>query len=176
GQRLNADAAPGRWLCLCGEYANGPLCRRGACLAAACDGWAWPCVPQPDRRGLYDLGCLHQTGQSRTVGRIAKLGFGHLIDQRHQMTITRSDSTTLPPAPVDATAPATQTPEASTPAISVVIPLYNEEESIPHLYEALTEALDAYGRPYEVIIVDDGSKDRSFALLRDLAARDDRFT
>ncbi len=92
------------------------------------------------------------------------------------MTITRSDSTTLPPAPVDATAPATQTPEASTPAISVVIPLYNEEESIPHLYEALTEALDAYGRPYEVIIVDDGSKDRSFALLRDLAARDDRFT
>lgn len=66
--------------------------------------------------------------------------------------------------------------EANTPAISVVIPLFNEEESIPHLYRALTEALDAYGRSYEVIIVDDGSRDRSFALLKEIAEQDPRFT
>ncbi len=58
------------------------------------------------------------------------------------------------------------------PAISVVIPLYNEEESIPHLYEALTQALQGYGKSYEIIIVDDGSRDRSFELLRELAEKD----
>jgi glycosyltransferase involved in cell wall biosynthesis len=64
----------------------------------------------------------------------------------------------------------------SAPTISVVIPLLNEEESIPHLKAALTEALDSYGRSYEVIIVDDGSRDRSFALLEEIAEQDPRFT
>ncbi|KPL89774.1 glycosyl transferase [Ardenticatena maritima] len=59
--------------------------------------------------------------------------------------------------------------------MSVVIPLYNEEESIPHLYEKLTEALEAYGKPYEVIIVDDGSTDGSYPLLRQIAEKDKRF-
>ncbi|NJN81746.1 MAG: glycosyltransferase family 2 protein [Caldilineaceae bacterium] len=58
--------------------------------------------------------------------------------------------------------------------LSVVIPLFNEEESIPHLHAALSEALEAYGKPYEIIIVDDGSKDRSFALLSELAQEDNR--
>jgi glycosyltransferase involved in cell wall biosynthesis len=74
--------------------------------------------------------------------------------------------------PVDAGAPAVGDTQA--PEISVVIPLYNEEESIPHLYAALTDAMDAHGRPYEIIIVDDGSKDKSFAMLRDLALQDAR--
>ena len=62
------------------------------------------------------------------------------------------------------------------PTISVVIPLLNEEESIPHLRAALTAAMDRYGRSYEVIIVDDGSRDRSFALLKEIAEQDPRFT
>jgi glycosyltransferase involved in cell wall biosynthesis len=62
------------------------------------------------------------------------------------------------------------------PDISVVIPLLNEEESIPHLYRALTDAMDAYGRSYEMIIVDDGSRDRSFALLKAIAEEDPRLT
>lgn len=60
--------------------------------------------------------------------------------------------------------------------ISVVIPLYNEEESIPHLRTALTESLAPYGDAYEVIIVDDGSKDRSYQLLREWAAADSHLT
>ncbi|MBX3012484.1 MAG: glycosyltransferase family 2 protein [Caldilineaceae bacterium] len=60
--------------------------------------------------------------------------------------------------------------------ISVVIPLYNEEESIPHLRTALTAALAPYGDLYEVIIVDDGSKDRSYALLHEWATEDDHLT
>ncbi len=62
------------------------------------------------------------------------------------------------------------------PRISVVIPLYNEEESIPSLRQSLTTALDSVGETYEVIIIDDGSKDRSFALLRDWALADERLT
>ena len=52
------------------------------------------------------------------------------------------------------------------PRISVVIPLYNEEESIPHLYEQLTAALESYGQPYEIIIVDDGSRSQLCAAQR----------
>lgn len=62
------------------------------------------------------------------------------------------------------------------PRISIVIPLYNEEDSIPHLVEALDAAIANCGEPTEVIIVDDGSRDRSFALLKELAERDPRFT
>lgn len=62
------------------------------------------------------------------------------------------------------------------PRISIVIPLYNEEDSIPHLAEALTAAIANFGQPAEVIVVDDGSRDRSFALLKEIASRDPRFT
>lgn len=58
--------------------------------------------------------------------------------------------------------------------LSVVIPLYNEEESIPELYRALTETLDALPHAYEIIIVDDGSSDGSVALVTELTGRDER--
>jgi undecaprenyl-phosphate 4-deoxy-4-formamido-L-arabinose transferase len=59
--------------------------------------------------------------------------------------------------------------EMSTPApeLSVVIPVYNEEVGLPTLFDRLYPALDKLGRSYEVIFVDDGSRDRSAALLKD---------
>jgi undecaprenyl-phosphate 4-deoxy-4-formamido-L-arabinose transferase len=53
------------------------------------------------------------------------------------------------------------------PDVSVVIPVFNEEEGLPLLFERLYPALDALGRPYEVVFVDDGSRDRSAAELRE---------
>ena len=52
------------------------------------------------------------------------------------------------------------------PRISVVIPVYNEELNLPALFGRLYPALDALGRPYEVIFTNDGSQDRSFDLLK----------
>lgn len=60
------------------------------------------------------------------------------------------------------------------PELSVVIPLYNEVENIPELYRQLTEVLGGMGRPYEIIVVDDGSQDGSFQALAELHARDPR--
>jgi undecaprenyl-phosphate 4-deoxy-4-formamido-L-arabinose transferase len=50
--------------------------------------------------------------------------------------------------------------------LSVVIPVFNEEEVLPALFSRLFPALDKLGLTYEVIFVDDGSRDRSAALLR----------
>ena len=46
--------------------------------------------------------------------------------------------------------------------ISIVIPPYNEEESLPHLMEWISRVMDVQGTTYEVILVDDGSNDSSW--------------
>ena len=56
---------------------------------------------------------------------------------------------------------------AEAPQLSVVIPVYNEEEVLPALFARLYPALDALGVPYEVVFVNDGSLDRSAAMLRE---------
>jgi undecaprenyl-phosphate 4-deoxy-4-formamido-L-arabinose transferase len=55
----------------------------------------------------------------------------------------------------------------SAPQLSVVIPVYNEEAGLPALFTRLYPALDALGVPYEVIFINDGSRDRSAAMLKD---------
>ncbi len=57
------------------------------------------------------------------------------------------------------------------PYVSVVIPIFNEEENIPPLLEKLEAALTPLGKPFEVIMVDDGSTDRSAQVLRRLKPR-----
>jgi glycosyltransferase involved in cell wall biosynthesis len=60
------------------------------------------------------------------------------------------------------------------PDVSAVVPVYNEVESLPHLIEAIASSLQASGLSYQIICIDDGSKDGSAALLKDMAAsRDD---
>ena len=58
------------------------------------------------------------------------------------------------------------------PELSVVIPIRNEAASLVELHRELTETLTAWGRPYEVLIIDDGSTDESFAILAQLQAGD----
>jgi glycosyltransferase involved in cell wall biosynthesis len=58
--------------------------------------------------------------------------------------------------------------------LSIVVPVYNEEENIPTLYDQLTEVLNPLGLDYEILCADDGSTDRSFALLKALAEKDPR--
>ena len=57
------------------------------------------------------------------------------------------------------------------PELSVVVPLYNEEASLPHLVEKLLNALRPIGRSFELVLVDDGSRDGTAALLREQASR-----
>src|SRR2546427_2146867 len=58
------------------------------------------------------------------------------------------------------------------PEISVLIPVFNEEGSLPVLYERLARVLKELGRVYEIVFVDDGSTDATPRLLREFAARD----
>ncbi len=58
--------------------------------------------------------------------------------------------------------------------LSIVVPIYNEEESLSLLHERVTASLENTGLDYELILVDDGSSDRSFLLLKELAVQDPR--
>ena len=53
------------------------------------------------------------------------------------------------------------------PELSVIIPVYNEEATLPALFARLYPALDALGVAYELLFINDGSSDRSAALLKD---------
>ena len=50
--------------------------------------------------------------------------------------------------------------------ISVVIPVYNEEANLPHLFERLRSAMEKTGKSYEIIFVDDGSRDNTLSILK----------
>lgn len=60
------------------------------------------------------------------------------------------------------------------PQLSAVVPAYNEIESLPALWDELARALDASGRTWELLLVDDGSRDGSDRWITDLAAREPR--
>jgi glycosyltransferase involved in cell wall biosynthesis len=57
--------------------------------------------------------------------------------------------------------------------LSLVIPVYNEEENIRLLHESLKKALDPLDKEYEILFVDDGSTDRTLSILEEIQARDD---
>jgi glycosyltransferase involved in cell wall biosynthesis len=61
-----------------------------------------------------------------------------------------------------------------TPEISVVVPMRNEAPNVEQLYRELTTTLEGFGRPYEVLAIDDGSTDQTFPLLARLQKTDCR--
>lgn len=72
--------------------------------------------------------------------------------------------TLLPPMP--------SAVESPPPELSVVVPIYNERDNVAPLHEALSFALAALGVPYEIVLVDDGSRDGTRDVLRSLCAVD----
>jgi len=58
--------------------------------------------------------------------------------------------------------------------LSVVIPVYNEEENIRILHDRLRKSLDPLGQEYEILFIDDGSTDQTLALLEDIQSQDNR--
>jgi glycosyltransferase involved in cell wall biosynthesis len=88
-------------------------------------------------------------------------------------------SNVAPLQPVAALSPRAAHPErAAGPepvdGVSVVVPIHNEEENLPHLHQELTAALGRLGKPYEIVLVDDGSRDGSARIMEGIAARDPR--
>ena len=76
--------------------------------------------------------------------------------------------------------PATGTQDASTTArelldLSIVVPVHDEEDNVGPLYESLTTALRELGRTYEIIVVDDGSRDDTYQRLLPFAEADESF-
>jgi len=55
--------------------------------------------------------------------------------------------------------------------ISIVIPLFNEEESLPELHDWIKRVMDEHQYSYEIIFIDDGSKDKSWQVIESLAAK-----
>jgi glycosyltransferase involved in cell wall biosynthesis len=60
------------------------------------------------------------------------------------------------------------------PVLSIIVPLYNEQESVRPLYDAIVHALAELGRPFEMVFVDDGSKDETVAVATAIARTDSR--
>jgi glycosyltransferase involved in cell wall biosynthesis len=57
--------------------------------------------------------------------------------------------------------------------VSIVVPLYNEEENVEVLHESLSDTMKSSGKEYEIIYVDDGSTDRTLQLLEDIQKKDE---
>ena len=73
-----------------------------------------------------------------------------------------------------ATRPVAVSATAGIPQISVVIPIYNEEHTIREVHRQTVDVLEDLGRPYELILVDDGSSDRTWTIIEELHREDAR--
>jgi undecaprenyl-phosphate 4-deoxy-4-formamido-L-arabinose transferase len=76
------------------------------------------------------------------------------------------------PIPTSSSTLAGETRTPGVPYLSVVIPVFNEQENLRALHQTLTQVLAGMGKPYEIIYVDDGSTDPSLLILREFQAHD----
>src|SRR5581483_1881205 len=60
------------------------------------------------------------------------------------------------------------------PKYSIVVPFHNEEENVTALYDRLKQVMEQVGDSFELVFVDDGSSDRTYKLLEEIAAVDSR--
>ena len=64
--------------------------------------------------------------------------------------------------------------KSAQPAVSIIVPIFNEEENLPHLYGEVVAALEGWRPDFELILIDDGSRDRSWSVIEGLCKRDPR--
>ena len=60
------------------------------------------------------------------------------------------------------------------PDLSIIVPVYNEEDNLRELYEKLRVTLDSHSVSFEIIFIDDGSSDRSLEIIKQLVREDPR--
>ncbi len=60
------------------------------------------------------------------------------------------------------------------PVYSIIAPVYNEEGSLPEFYKQISQTMDLTGEPWELVLIDDGSRDRSAEIMREMHQRDPR--
>src|SRR5271157_4606347 len=60
------------------------------------------------------------------------------------------------------------------PVYSVVAPVFNEEETLPYFYKRVVAVMEGLSEPFELLLVNDGSRDRSFQIMKDFHERDPR--
>ncbi len=66
-------------------------------------------------------------------------------------------------------------PDALTqPVYSIVAPVFNEEETLPHFYERIVQVMEQVGEPFELVLVNDGSRDGSYRVMQEIHERDPR--
>jgi membrane-associated phospholipid phosphatase len=94
---------------------------------------------------------------------LARVACRLLLDERHGPR----DFPVIMPGPDRLIRTMTNAMDGQQPYLSLVIPCYNEEENVPMLLQRVEASLNQIGRPYEVIIVDDGSSDSTPKLLAD---------
>ena len=85
--------------------------------------------------------------------------------------------TTMNPTPIITTGTTTRPifmNEAARPVFSLIVPIWNEEQVIPELYKRVIAIMDSTNQPWELICVNDGSRDRSLPMLLELNAKDPR--
>jgi glycosyltransferase involved in cell wall biosynthesis len=58
------------------------------------------------------------------------------------------------------------------PIYSIVAPVFNEEETLPHFYKRITDVMEKLGEPFEIVLINDGSQDKSFDIMRTLHEQD----
>jgi dolichol-phosphate mannosyltransferase len=60
------------------------------------------------------------------------------------------------------------------PVYSIVAPVFNEEETLPHFYERIVQVMEGVEEPFELVLINDGSRDGSYRVMQELHARDPR--
>lgn len=64
--------------------------------------------------------------------------------------------------------------EAGRPMYSIVAPVFNEEETVPYFYREVVAVMEQLGEPFEIVLINDGSRDGSYRVMREIHAQDPR--